>query len=88
MNKYVIAVNHGGSSEIILEEVEATSELKALQDYFEDTSYTSADSMIDDYYDKSETIINLIKLNHARAGRSGSGLQPQLAQFDSVARVQ
>lgn len=94
MNKYVVAyldIVLGG--EIKQEIVEANTKFEALVSYlgWTEEDYEGLDGssseLVERVFDQ-DGYINAIEITHARASRSGPGLQTQSAQFDSESRVQ
>lgn len=91
MNKYVIGFLSLHDGELKLEQVEANSMYEAMKSYLdvEDDDLYSADIKgIYEYCSNTDCFIDVLQLNNvSRSGRSGNGLQIQLAEFDSPASL-
>jgi hypothetical protein len=92
MNKFVIALANLNQGDLVQELVEASSDVEACISHLnwwadEDEKPTTMDE-IHDMAVNSDCWISVLELNHERTSRSGSGLQNQVAGFDSQARVQ
>lgn len=88
MNKYVIGFLSLHDGELILEEIETVSPYEAMKSYLdiEDANlYTPNIEGIHDYCSNTDCFINVLEINKPRSGRSGNGLQTQVAEFDSPA---
>lgn len=86
MNKYVVGYLSFFENNVLLEIVEAESKLQALQSYLglSEEEFPSEDS-VHDYCAGTDSSINALQINKPRSGRSGNGLQTQVAEFDSPA---
>lgn len=91
MNKYVVGYLSLFVNEVYLEIVEAETKLAAALTYLRDSTTWDVDEKMESLEDlknfcfNGDCAINVIQINDSRSGRSGSGLQNQIAQFDSAA---
>lgn len=87
MNKYVVGYLSLFEYEVLLEIVEAESRLQAMRSYLNLSEEEFPDEeAVHAYCANTDTSINVIQINNvSRSGRSGNGLQIQVAEFDSLA---
>jgi len=89
MNKeYVVAYLSLFDGEIKQEQIYASSPFMAAKSYLglakEDLPEQTLDAIYD-YCSNTDCFINVLEINKPRSGRSGNGLQTQVAEFDSPA---
>lgn len=90
MKRYVIAFYSNFDGSMRMEEVLSTSQVQAGKDFLKSEDYDMLEE-IKTYDQLQERVfawdhaIGVYEINNSRAGRSGPGLQTQVAQFDSAA---
>ena len=86
MNKYVVGYLSPFEYEVLLEIVEAESRLQAMRSYLDLSEEEFPDEeAVHAYCANTDASINALQINKPRSGRSGNGLQTQVAEFDSPA---
>jgi len=86
MNKYVVGYLSLFENEVLLEIVEAKSRLQAMRSYLDLSEEEFPDEeAVHAYCANTDASINALQINKPRSGRSGNGLQTQVAEFDSPA---
>lgn len=86
MNKYVVGYFSDHDGELLLEEVDADDKHAALIKYLDlDMDEFDTEEKIYAMLANSDATANVIQINKSRSGRSGNGLQIQVAEFDSPA---
>ena len=92
MNKYVVAFCSLHSGDIKQEIVFARTKYLAMLSYLglkNDDLYEATEEGIYEYASNTDSFITALQINNvSRSGRSGSGLQTHLAEFDSPASLQ
>ncbi len=78
MNKYVVAVYHYMTGELVQEIVDANTKLEAAKSYLQDhDEYTSLQAMKNHYDDNELAAINVIQINKSEKAKAWS--MPSLA---------